>query len=182
MTVFLTFSSSLFEVNVQVLLCTLSDVFNFPGCINSGVYWQQQQSFAIPEKWKVVGLNVMLSFFQKLLKYLSVLFDQYYTQPWKHHFLCLRSRLFSACCELNKDVHIKTKSKVVGADKQGWCVFKSSDFLPSHQGWDTAGSEFILFAQHRILGDAGMPGVLCLPRQPILTSSYCLLHSLTSHA
>ena len=35
MTVFLTFSSSLLEVNVQVLLRTLSDVFNFPRCINN---------------------------------------------------------------------------------------------------------------------------------------------------
>lgn len=77
MTVFLTFSSSLLEVNVQVLLRTLSDVFNFPRCINN-----VKSIDAIPGKWEVVGLNFMLSFFQKLLKhFLSVIFDQYYTQP-----------------------------------------------------------------------------------------------------
>lgn len=32
-TVFLTFTSSLFEVNVQVLLCTFANFLDFPGCI-----------------------------------------------------------------------------------------------------------------------------------------------------
>lgn len=70
----------------------------------------------------------MLSFFQKLLKYfLSVIFDQYYTQPWKHHFLCL-TKIQIIFCLLWIKLRCSHKNKTKGGEGG-----RQPDLVPSAQ-------------------------------------------------
>ena len=91
------------------------------------MYKQCKSIDAIPGKWEVVGLNFMLSFFQKLLKhFLSVIFDQYYTQPWKHHFLCL-TKVQIIFCLLWIKLRCANKNKPKGGGG------RQPDLVPSAQ-------------------------------------------------